>query len=382
MDVRSHCRRVGANMDHCAKWTGTPSHGFGRRVLCDAWQGISYVAVALVAIALQLSIATAVGHADDAISPPEKLHHVFKAGVPESVDELRLMESYQRKLIPQLIRATVAVQVDSIQGSGVIINRDGTVLTAAHVAGQPGMRARITLADGRRVQGWTLGMNRTRDAGMLRLDPQIHDGQQLSWPFAPLGEEKELRTGTWCLALGHPGGYQPGREPVVRIGRVLSVDENGDITSDCKLVGGDSGGPLFDLTGTVIGIHSRIGTKLTKNVHVPVAPFRESWDRLASGEVWGNLADIVGKTVLGVYGATDSDEARIHRLMPGSPAEQAGLKPGDLVFEFDSQLVDSFSALQDLVQQHKPGDEVEIEVFRDGKQISIRLVLGGLRAAD
>jgi serine protease Do len=216
---------------------------------------------------------------------------------------------------------------------------------------------------------------------MIRLDPHVEDGQEVPWPFAPLAAATELKPGTWCLAMGHPGGYQKGREPVVRLGRVTAVDSKG-VTTDCKLVGGDSGGPLFDLTGAVIGIHSRIGTQLTKNVHVPVGSFLETWERLASGEVWGSLAEIVGQTVLGVYGATDSDEARIRGLMPGSPAEQAGLQPGDLVTRFGGRAVDRFTTLQQMVRNRQPGEEVEIEVQRDGQPLTLSLVLGGLQPAD
>src|SRR5205807_4246056 len=94
----------------------------------------------------------------------------------------------------------------------------------------------------------------------------------------------------WCVVTGHPGGFRPGRSPVVRVGRILELNLTSPrayLRTDCTLVGGDSGGPLFDMHGRVIGIHSRIGGSITANLHVPVDTYRETWDRLVKGERWG-----------------------------------------------------------------------------------------------
>src|SRR5438876_11640505 len=104
-----------------------------------------------------------------------------------------------------------------------------------------------------------------------------------------MGKSDELTKGEWCLATGHPRGYKPGRTPPVRLGRDLTFG-NTIIKTDCTLVGGDSGGPLFDMQGRVIGIHSRIGQTLAQNMHVPVDTYRETWDRLVKGDrVYGNI---------------------------------------------------------------------------------------------
>jgi hypothetical protein len=88
------------------------------------------------------------------------------------------------------------------------------------------------------------------------------------------------------MAIGHPGGFRPNRQPVLRVGRVLQSTQF-VIRSDAAVVGGDSGGPLFDMNGRVVGIHSRIGGSMTDNFHVPVKTYRDTWDRLAKGESWG-----------------------------------------------------------------------------------------------
>src|ERR1700758_5044418 len=101
-----------------------------------------------------------------------------------------------------------------------------------------------------------------------------------------MGKSTSLTKGQWVVSIGHPGGFRPNRTPVVRLGRVLEANAN-LIVTDCTLVGGDSGGPLFDLDGKVIGIHSRISSGLAFNFHVPVDTYRTTWDRLVKGDVWG-----------------------------------------------------------------------------------------------
>jgi serine protease Do len=179
------------------------------------------------------------------------------------------------------------------------------------------------------------------------------------------------------MALGHPGGYQIDRPPVARFGRILSNTKS-VIETDCKLVGGDSGGPLFDMEGNVIGIHSRIGRKLTKNLHVPVQTYRDDWDRLARGDSWGKLLSSVGRPVIGVLGAKDSDEPRIVEVVDASPAQRAGIRPGDLITKFGSQEVKTFQTLKTLVSQRNPGDEVKVEVLRGRETLKFSLVIGAL----
>src|ERR1700758_5501580 len=115
-----------------------------------------------------------------------------------------------------------------------------------------------------------------------------------------MGKSTSLTKGQWVVSIGHPGGFRPNRTPVVRLGRVLEANAN-LIQTDCTLVGGDSGGPLFDMDGKVIGIHSRIGPAITANLHVPVNTYRDTWDDLANGETLGGpVRPRTGQAYMGV----------------------------------------------------------------------------------
>lgn len=296
------------------------------------------------------------------------LMKIFAGSAPVSVADLKAMQEHQRKLIERVTPCTVGVRVGAAQGSGVIISKDGYVLTAAHVNGKPDREVAIILHDGKIVKGKTLGMNLGIDAGLMKI---TDEGE---WPFVEMGASNDCKEGQWCLATGHPGGYERGRKPVVRVGRVLS-SKLGVITTDCTLVGGDSGGPLFDMDGKVIGIHSRIGGTLTANMHVPVNTYRDTWDRLAQGEEWGALFGI-GGPYIGVQGVADADAAKIAEVFPDGPAGKAGIKAGDIIIKFDGKDIPNFPALASHVGNKKAGDKVKVEVRRGEETIELELTIG------
>ena len=193
------------------------------------------------------------------------------------------------------------------------------------------------------------------------------------WPYAELAKSDEVKIGQWCLAAGHPGGFEEGRKPVVRIGRILLKDKFA-ITTDCTLVGGDSGGPLFDMEGRVIGVNSRIGRFLTANMHVPVAAYHEAWDRLVKSEAWGSLPGL--GPYLGVQGEPNSKDAKISHIMPGTPAEKAGIKTGDVIVKYNGKSVGDFASLQTFVSDSQPGEKVSVEVLRGSDRIQLELEVG------
>jgi serine protease Do len=322
-----------------------------------------------LAIAADMADATATVKASGAEAVSQNLRKVLDGAAPMGVTDLRAMQGHVRKLSEQLKKCTVGVQVQAAWGSGVIISKDGYVLTAAHVAGQPNRDCTFTLADGREVKGKTLGLFRTQDAGLMKItDPG-------DYPHAELGNSSQLKEGQWCIAMGHPGGYQSDRGAVLRLGRVLSL-ANDAITTNCTLVGGDSGGPLFDMDGKVIGINSRIQELLISNLHVPVNAFheRDAWNRLVKGDVWGHM---LGQDPwLGVEGDSEVKEARIGKVKSDSPAEKYGLKVGDVVIAFDGREIAEFESLKQAVADCHPNESVKLRLKRGSELLEIRVRLG------
>ncbi len=311
------------------------------------------------------TMATSTTSAPDATQ--ERLDRILKGGTPGSVADLKAMQDQVFKLRPRLSETTVGVQVGAAQGSGVIISKDGYVLTAAHVAGTPNRDVIFLMADGRMLRGKTLGLNRSMDAGLMK----ITEGSE--FPFAEIGVSDGLKEGQWCLATGHPGGYQSDRTPVLRLGRILLSDRMA-ITTDCTLVGGDSGGPLFDMYGRVIGINSRISGPLTANMHVPVNTFKDTWARLEKGDAWGHFPG--HEPYIGIRGEPESEVAKIAHIFEDSPAQTAGLKVGDVVLSLNDSPVSDFASLTAMVRELQPGDSVRLKIKRSDETKDIRLTIG------
>ncbi|MDA1052129.1 MAG: trypsin-like peptidase domain-containing protein [Planctomycetota bacterium] len=231
----------------------------------------------LLAASLVLALASPLTRADDL---DDLL--ILSRAVPRDVNDLRAIEQAATKIAAKVIPCTVGVQVGNNHGSGVVITASGYVLTAAHVADRPGRNATIKFPDGTTVRGKTLGMHTQADGALIKITDEG------SWPHVPvvtLDDYPYPKPGDWCIATGHPGGFDSDRTPPVRLGRIIDVNES-VIRTDCTINSGDSGGPLFDMQGRVIGIHSRIAEQATVNLHGPVLAFQESWQQMKDGEVY------------------------------------------------------------------------------------------------
>ena len=185
----------------------------------------------------------------------------------------------------QLINATVAIQIKGTpgSGSGVIVSEDGLIMTAAHVVRQPGKKLFIIMADGSVKSATSLGLDHSTDAALAKMDAPG------PYPWRPYAKETTYQTGDWTLALGHPGGPIIGRPAPVRLGRIIAAGTTSGfrkpLTTNATVISGDSGGPLFNLDGEVIGIHSNIAMPWHINNHVPIAAFLENWQDLVEGKV-------------------------------------------------------------------------------------------------
>lgn len=301
---------------------------------------------------------------------------IGRTTAPATVDDLKALQERVKGVVGKTSPATVGLFIGLGAGSGVIVSEDGLVLTAAHVSGKPGVDCTVVLPDGKRVKGKTLGRNERLDSGMVQItDPGPNDGK---WPYIPLGKAAGLKKGQWLVALGHPGGWRSGRPPVARLGQVQDVRKD-SLSTNCTLVGGDSGGPLFDLDGNVVGIHSQIAFELANNIHVRADTFQNEWDQLASGEE-------VGKPAQAVLGVVFDDKftdpgAKLDEVDEGQPGDKGGLKAGDVITKFGGAEVESADTIRSALKKKKPGDEVEVVVRRGTETLTKTVTLGKRRAA-
>lgn len=314
------------------------------------------------------------------LAPIEKLPAILENATPTSLDELREIQDQTKKVLAKVLPCTVGLVVGGASGSGVIISEDGLILTAGHVSGKPDQKVKIIFQDGRSVEGKSLGQNKGIDSGMVKITTEG------KYPFVAMGKSAGLGKGTWVITAGHPGGYKQGRTPVVRLGRILEATAT-VLRTDCTLVGGDSGGPLFDMRGNVVGIHSRIGPSITQNMHVPVDTYRETWDRLVKGESWGGGFFGLGggptpptpagaPAYLGLMFDPNLDAPKVTEINKDSPAEKAGFLIDDVLTKFDGKVVKNFDELIKHLGTRKPGDEVVVDILRADKPMTLKVTLG------
>lgn len=298
------------------------------------------------------------------------------------LEEIRAIQRKVQNTVSKNMETCVAITDGVGFGSGVIINAEGLILTAGHVMGDGvvGREYDILFSSGKTAKARALGKNLNVDAGMLQL---IGDGP---WPFAKVAEN-DAEVGDWVVNLGHSGGYELGRKPPVRTGRVLSI-RGEQLVTDAVLIGGDSGGPLFNLDAELVGIHSSIGDTVAENRHVSISTFKLYWNRMARGDSWGKLPDLSGsgeteppkRAKLGVVVDRAAEGvARISEVRQNSPAARVGIQSGDIVKTFEGQAVTSAQHLIDLVKTKSVGDQVSLTILRDGNQLSYQVILDVLK---
>ena len=217
-----------------------------------------------------------------------------QASDPTTVAVLKRVEAKSRAVAARVLGATVGIINQSLasngrlgEGSGVVVSEDGLILTVGHVIAKPGSELTVIFPDGRRAAAKALGANFSRDSGLAKIT------EPGKYPHVEMGHSDDIKPGTWCMALGHPGGIQQGRTPPIRLGRVLNAGKGARfLVTDATVISGDSGGPLFDLEGRVIGVHSNIGMNTDQNQHVPIDVYREQWSDLLAGKAIGTPADL------------------------------------------------------------------------------------------
>ena len=295
--------------------------------------------------------------------------------VPETLDDFREIQKALQGSLERARSATICLQMGEGSGSGVIVSAGGLVLTAAHVTAGVGEEMTVVMEDGTEYQGVSLGLQSETDAAML----QITD--KGPFPFVEYDKEDSTELGDWAFSLGHSGGFDKARGVNVRVGRLVREAES-TIQSDCMLIGGDSGGPLFNMRGELIGIHSRVGSSKEESMHVPLREFQRNWDNLSGGQFIGEgpfaKKNQPGTGFLGLMTELASEGGlRVVELWEDGVADKAGLKVGDRILEIEGEdatkeilnrLLDELGAGDDLKLKWLSGEETKEETLKLGER--------------
>jgi putative serine protease PepD len=279
-------------------------------------------------------------------------------------------------------------QKDGATGSGFALDTKGHFVTNNHVvadAASDDGPIEIVDQDGNRYDAQLVGRSPTYDLAVL----YVADGPDL--PPASLGEAKALHVGDAVVAFGSPLGLSS----TVTSGIVSALNRpvtTGDSTNESSYINavqtdaainpGNSGGPLVNLQGQVVGVNSAIATtggatagqagNIGVGFAIPIEQVKVTADQiLRTGEA---RYPVIGAKV--VTGTDDGAGAQISEVSSGTPAEQAGLRKGDLVTSLDGTRVADGIALIVAIRSHQPGERVELEVTRDGEQLTIEVTLG------
>jgi serine protease Do len=293
---------------------------------------------------------------------------------PDSLKDLEAIQQSLQESLPKARAATVCIEIKGGSGSGVIISPDGLILTAAHVASGVKKKVTVIMEDGTKHEAETLGLVADKDAAMVKITDEG------TYPFIEIDRNSTTLLGDWVFSLGHSGGFDKERGSVVRLGRLVRIAD-ATFQSDCTLIGGDSGGPLFDLTGKLIGIHSRVGQQLPVNMHVPMTEFITHWDEMLKGEFIGEgpfaKRPVKGNGFLGLATETRPEGGlRVTKVGSQSPAEEAGIEIDDTILKINGTDLASREQMQELLKEMSADDELTLDTERDGKAKTYTLNLG------
>jgi serine protease Do len=286
-----------------------------------------------------------------------------------TLDELLAVQRQVQSVLEEVRQAVVALECGGGTASGVIVSPEGLVLTAAHVTTAPGKKVKVTLPNGKSVEAQALGLDTATDAAMLQLPAPAK-----AWPFVAINREaRGLKLGDWCFALGHPGGWDAARGSVLRVGKLVKISPN-MLQSDCVLMGGDSGGALFNLVGEVIGINSQIWRGRDQNLHVSMAPFFRSWDQMKKGEVVSEWNQGRGGWI-GLSTQASNGGIVVQAVAPDSPAMKAGLKDGDIIVSLNNQKLAVPVEFSEAIHARAAGEIVTLKVrnAKGERMVEVRL---------
>jgi serine protease Do len=267
-------------------------------------------------------------------------------------------------------------------GSGFIVSPDGVILTNAHVV-RDADEVMVKLQDRREYRAKVLGSDPKTDVAVLKIDAK-------NLPTVPIGNTRNLKVGEWVLAIGEPYGLESTVTAGVVSAKGRSIDQNGVqfIQTDVAVNPGNSGGPLFNTRGEVVGINSQIYSEtggyqgLSFAIPIEVAA-RIKDEILTTGKVQhaklGVTMQDVNQGFADSFKLASPDGALVANVQRGSAADRAGLKPGDVIRKINGQPIVQSGDLSAVVAIAKPGDKVALDVWRDGKDMQLTATLANAK---
>jgi serine protease Do len=271
-------------------------------------------------------------------------------------------------------------------GSAFFVSADGYLLSNHHVvAGSD--RLIVTLNDGTNHEAEVIGTDPRIDLALLKIDAADRD-----FPFLPLGDSGALRVGEWVMAIGNPLGL----EQTVTVGVVSAKGRRPALTgtdggvavfiqTDAAINLGNSGGPLLDAEGRVVGINTAIDrSRMAEGIGFALQIDEARWSMeqlMDTGEVQRGLIGIrMSETGIDLeaqdyLGLPDTNGVLVEQVTSGYPADKAGIRPGDIIRKIEGQSIRGNTDLLRIISTRKPGDDVELEVFRKGKTFKVTATL-------
>lgn len=272
-------------------------------------------------------------------------------------------------------------------GSGFIVSSDGFIVTNNHVV-ENARQVIVRLPDRQEFDAEVVGTDPRSDLAVLKIEAT-------RLPALALGADDDIKVGQWVLAIGSPFSldFSVTAGIISALGRSLPT-ETGDnyvpfIQTDVAINPGNSGGPLFNLDGEVIGVNSQIFTRSGGSIGlsfaIPVSVVRNVFNQIKETGVvergWlGVSIQDVDRNLAESFGLDRPHGALIAQVGRDSPAEQAGLQPGDVIIRFDGESIETSADLPHVVGLIAPGTEVEAVIVRDGEEETIDVEVGGLGA--
>jgi serine protease Do len=268
------------------------------------------------------------------------------------------------------------------EGSGFIVSPDGVILTNAHVVdGASDVTVRLT--DRREFTAKVVGVDPRTDVAVLRIDAK-------GLPIVRVGEPDALKVGEWVLAIGSPFGFDNSVTAGIVSAKARSLP--GDaytpfIQTDVAVNPGNSGGPLFNLRGEVVGINSQIYSRtggyqgvsfaIPIDVAVNVKDQLVKTGKVSRGRIGVTIQE-VNQSLADSFGLPRPQGALVSSVEHGAPADKAGIKPGDVIIAVDGHAVDRSSELPPLIAAVRPGGEVKLEIWRDRSKKQFTLKVAAL----